>query len=57
MQKCIEKLLTAVLLSLGPACWLWDYLRRSGQVRRLREKKAAALCVMCVLQWDYEALK
>ncbi|CAL8379875.1 unnamed protein product [Arctogadus glacialis] len=20
-------------ISLGPACWLWDYLRRSGQVR------------------------
>lgn len=20
-----------VLHSLGPACWLWDYLRRSGQ--------------------------
>uniref|UniRef100_A0A8D3CEH9 Glutamine-dependent NAD(+) synthetase n=1 Tax=Scophthalmus maximus TaxID=52904 RepID=A0A8D3CEH9_SCOMX len=23
--------LTPVLFSLGPACWLWDYLRRSGQ--------------------------
>lgn len=21
-----------VCYSLGPACWLWDYLRRSGQV-------------------------
>lgn len=21
--------------SLGPACWLWDYLRRSGQVSGL----------------------
>lgn len=29
----ITQQLTPVLFSLGPACWLWDYLRRSGQVR------------------------
>lgn len=26
----------SVFSSLGPACWLWDFLRRSGQVRSLK---------------------
>uniref|UniRef100_A0A671VIH0 Glutamine-dependent NAD(+) synthetase n=1 Tax=Sparus aurata TaxID=8175 RepID=A0A671VIH0_SPAAU len=38
-------------ISLGPACWLWDYLRRSGQVRKnIHTKKDAALpcAIVCV---------
>lgn len=32
-EPCVWKLLwITVCFSLGPACWLWDYLRRSGQV-------------------------
>lgn len=43
--------LTAVLFSLGPACWLWDYLRRSGQVRKTSKKKGLNGVSVSSLWW------
>lgn len=31
-QACASRLSSSISYSLGPACWLWDFLRRSKQV-------------------------